>query len=462
MTKESLSRRRFLGLGGALVTGGALAARGYSGVLAAPAGASPVKVTFWATGGAQPYCAVLDVLAREFSKTRPDIEVQTECVSDPVNVQTALLARIAAGNPPDGFNDFDTPIALAARGALEPIDDLMAQARYARKENIPAAALSSCQYGGQMWGLPVRIGPMAFFYNVDWFARKGIPTARDKFPKTWDELRKLSKEFTHWQGDTLQTAGYIPMLDDNWRASYFVWSALNGGTLYDAAHRRYTIDAEPNVAMMEYMLAWLNEEYRGDMTAVARSGGWGSYPDANGRPPDFQGGRLATYVSGSYFLGEMYLSGAMPTFRHFNVASFPLGPGGTKVVSGIFEGWLVIPRGASHRREIFAFFDYMCVPGQRVLFNSTPMIPAITTAPRNLLPGPTVQYQGLVFAQDVMKFFYHQLDISIPMWNSPVQTFAGIELNKAITRIMYKVAKPKDALAEAQRACQSQLASVAH
>jgi hypothetical protein len=50
---------------------------------------------------------------------------------------------------------------------------------------------------------------------VDWLARKGIPTARDAFPKTWDDFRKLSKEFTHWQGDTLQSAGYIPMLDDN-------------------------------------------------------------------------------------------------------------------------------------------------------------------------------------------------------------------------------------------------------
>jgi ABC-type glycerol-3-phosphate transport system substrate-binding protein len=420
-----------------------------------------VPVTFWATGGSQPYCSALEVLARDFARLRPDIDVQTECVLNAVDVQTALLTRIAAGNPPDAFNDFDTPTPLAVRGALEPIDDLMTQARYARKDNWPAAALASCQYNGQTWGLPVRVGPLGIFYNVDWLAQKGIPTARDAFPKTWDELRKLSKEFTHWQGDALQAAGYIPMLDDNWRASYFVWSALNGGTLYDAAHRRYTIDAEPNVEMMEYMLAWLKEEYRGDMGAVVRSGGWGGYADARGRPPDFQTGRLATYVSGSYFLGEMYLGGATPRYQRFNVASFPVGPGGARTVSGFFEGWLVIPNGAHHKREAFAFFDYLSVPGQRILFDSTPMIPANAAAPRNMLPAVIVQHQGAAFAQDVMNFFYHQLDVSIPMWNSPVQTFAGIQLNKAIMRIMYGVAKPRDALGEAQRACQSQLASVA-
>ena len=43
------------------------------------------------------------------------------------------------------------------------------------------------------------------------------------------------------------------------------------------------------------------------------------------------------------------------------------------------------------------------------------------------------------------------------MWNSPVQSFATDQLNKAADRIMHKVAKPKDALAEAQHACQNQL-----
>jgi ABC-type glycerol-3-phosphate transport system substrate-binding protein len=196
------------------------------------------------------------------------------------------------------------------------------------------------------------------------------------------------------------------------------------------------------------------------MAAVVRSGGWGGYPDAKGRPADFQSGRLATYISGSYFLGEMYLAGTTPTYKRFDVASFPVGPGGKTTVSGFYEGWLVIPQGARHAREAFAFCDYLSVPGQRILFESTPMIPANARAPRKMLPAVTVQHQGAAFALDLMAFFYHQLDISIPMWNSPVQTFAGNQLYKAVTRIMYKAARPREALAEAQHACQQQLMQV--
>ena len=35
------------------------------------------------------------------------------------------------------------------------------------------------------------------------FAAKGIPADRESFPKTWDELRALSKEFTVWEDDRL-------------------------------------------------------------------------------------------------------------------------------------------------------------------------------------------------------------------------------------------------------------------
>jgi hypothetical protein len=63
------------------------------------------------------------------------------------------------------------------------------------------------------------------------------------------------------------------------------WSASNGSQLYDAAHRKYTIDAELNVAMMEYAVNWLNQEYKGDFTKVTRSGNWEGYEIEGRQPP---------------------------------------------------------------------------------------------------------------------------------------------------------------------------------
>src|SRR5262249_57618955 len=90
-----------------------------------------------------------------------------------------LLARIAAGNPPDAVLLWTSPAALAARGALLPLDALMQQAHYAQAENWPPAVLASCQFAGKTYGLPVTAGSSGLSYNPPMFAHKGIPARRD-------------------------------------------------------------------------------------------------------------------------------------------------------------------------------------------------------------------------------------------------------------------------------------------
>lgn len=46
------------------------------------------------------------------------------------------------------------------------------------------------------------------------------------------------------------------------------------------------------------------------------------------------------------------------------------------------------------------------------------------------------------------------------MWDSPVHTIATDQLTRAAERISTKDSSPKDALAEAQRSCQSELEKV--
>ena len=56
-----------------------------------------------------------------------------------------------------------------------------------------------------------------------------------------------------------------------------------------------------------------------------------------------------------------------------------------------------------------------------------------------------------------MTFFRGQLDASTPMWDSPVQSFADDQLTSLIDQVFLKQATPKDALTEAQQACQADL-----
>jgi ABC-type glycerol-3-phosphate transport system substrate-binding protein len=464
MSKRSLSRRSFLQVGGAAVAGSALAGGALAGRVPLLSEAASVRdqvtVIFWSQGGTPRFCGQLDVISRNFEKSHPNLKIsKVQCGFGQQDFATVLLAHIAAGNPPDATIWWDTPVSLAVQGALEPIDDLMAKSSRSKKADWPAGALASCQYNGQTWGLPATAGSYAIWYNAEWFAKKGIPIGRDKFPKTWDDLRKLSKEFTYWKGDTLQTAGYLPMGGGNLTATIYVWSALNGGQLYDAANKKYTIDAEPNVAMMEYMLSWLNEEYKGDMLKVSRSNNWGENVDGtSGKPPGFLVEKMAMIEDGFWYMGDFYQ--IPPRYKRYGVAAYPVGPGGTKTVSGYWPNWLIIPKGAAHKDEAFTWLDYLGSVGIEQWFAVTPDLPTNKTVPSTLVPAVTVQHQGKAFAQDVTNFFHHQLDIAIPMWNSPVQGFATTQILNAVKQIMYKKAKPKDALAAAQRASQAELTRV--
>jgi ABC-type glycerol-3-phosphate transport system substrate-binding protein len=424
--------------------------------LASTSGAQAVNLTWWAPGGS---CKSWPIIYKAYEHSHPNIHfVNYLCGTGQQDFITVLLAHVAAGNPPDATLLWDTPVSLGARGALEPIDHLMAASGHTKFSDFPASALASCQFGGKTWGLPLTAGSYGIYYNVSSFEKKGIPTARDSFPKTWDDLRHLSKEFVVWKGGKLISAGYIPMhKSEDIVATLYIWSGLNGSQLYDAANRKYTFNTAENIAMMEYMVSWLNEQYHGDMAALELSANWGGYPDAQNRPSGFQDGRLAAVVGGSWYLGDMYRD-ATPKFGKWNVAPFPVGPSGSKSVSGYWPNWMAIPKGSPHIQEAFNWLDFLSITGIRMWFNTTPDLPANNLVPNNLLPAITVEKQGAAFARDVMAFFHQQLNNSVPMWNSPVASFAMDQITKAVSQIMHKAAKPKDALSAAQTACQAQLA----
>jgi multiple sugar transport system substrate-binding protein len=424
----------------------------------APAAAdgSKVSISFWTPGGSPEFCQGFGTIAQNYEKLTPTVDIgDAQCGVGEQNFNEVLLARIAAGDPPDTTILWTSPAALGARGSLEVLDELMASSKNSQKENWPEAVLASCTYGGKTYGLPTAAGTYGIFFNQEMFEEKGISTKREDFPKTWDELRRLSKEFTRWNGDTLETAGFIPFADP-----YMIpiWSALNGSQIYDGANNKYTIDSEANVAMMEWVVDWLNEEYQGDINKVTASGAWGLYSDSTGAPPAWQSGKLAMMPEGFWGVGDMYQFDL--TFTNWDAAPFPVGPNGKTTVSGYWPNWLVIPKGTSNIEEAFKYLDYIAVDGMPVWFNVIPDMPTNKKVPTDLVPTRAVEKRGDAFAKNITDFFRGQLDIATPMWNSPVQDFGNDQLARALEQIINKAATPKDALAEAQQACQSELEKV--
>lgn len=426
----------------------------------APAAAAPstdkTVVTFWTPGGSEGFCNNFAVIAADYEKRNPNIDIaEVQCGTGDQAFNEVLLARIAAGNPPDATIVWDSPIALGARGSLEALDELMATSQFAAKENWPTPVLASCIFGGKTYGLPVAAGTYAMWYNQEWFEKLGMKSERENFPKTWNDMRQMSKEFTKWDGDKLVSVGFIP-----WGDQYTlpVWSASNGGKIYDAAAQKYMIDSEQNVEMMQFAVDWLNDEYRGDYQKLTTAGNWGMYADDTLGAPGFQGGKVGMRLDGFWVVGDIYE--AELSFERWNVASIPVGPSGDKPTSGYWPNWLVIPTGSQKRDEAFKWLDYLSGIGIEQWFKVIPDMPTNKKVSTDLIPSRAAEKRGVPFALEVADFFRKQLDIATPMWDSPVQNFANDQLGRALEQIYNKQATPKDALAEAQKACQAELEKV--
>ena len=269
-----LDRRGFIKLAGFGAGAAALAACGPAGnATGAPTGGGPTAaagqttVSFWTPGGSDTFCAGFDTIGANFSQIEPSILIAKECNAGGVeDYNTVLQAAIAAGNPPDSTIIWTSPVTYAAINGVEALDEFMAASKYSQVENWPEAVLASCRWQGKVYGLPVAAGSYGIFYNQEALEAKGIPSGRADFPKTWDELKRLSAEFVRWEGDTLVSAGFMP-----WNDSVLlnIWSALNGSQIYDSASGKYTIDSEQNMEMMQYALDWLDEQYMGDWVKAA-------------------------------------------------------------------------------------------------------------------------------------------------------------------------------------------------
>jgi multiple sugar transport system substrate-binding protein len=452
--RGGLTRRDFIhlaGLGGAATllpgcfsTGGSTRDGGDS----TPGG--KVNLTFWLPGGEDAYLKVHEQLAKDYTADHPNVGVKVTRLTGEQNFLEVLLSRIAGGNPPSATVIWDTPVALGIRGSLMPLDEYMANSENSKVEQWPEAVLKSCQADGKTYGLPFTAGSYGMFYNQEWFEEKGIPGDSASFPKTLVELRALSKEFTVWKGDRLETAGFIPSFDPN---VFPLWAALNGGGVYDSENQRYTLDAEQNVELLDFLVSWLDEEYKGSITKVDNS-----FASLGEFPPTFQQKRVAMLMEGTWMIGSFYQVEAK--FERWEVAPNPTGPSGTETTSGYWPNWMAIPTASNNPEEAFEYLDYIAVDGAVAQFEEFPDLPTNAKVPANIVPKRLVEKRGQEFAEKTIGFFRDQLKNSTPMWDSPVQTFAVDQLTRVLERVSNKVAKPKDALAEAQRACQGELEKV--
>jgi multiple sugar transport system substrate-binding protein len=387
---------------------------------------------------------VIPLMIAEFEKQNPDIKVNYENPGNGDGYIESLLARVAGGNPPDIATLYEPPVEFAARDSLVAIDDFMAAATTAQPDAFFAAPLKSCQWQGKTYGLPSSAGAAALYFNTAQFQAKGISTDRATFPKTMDELKALSREFTTTKDGAIETAGFVPF-GNSWMNP--AWSAMYGGKLYDTNANKYVLDSDANVQWLTDWLGWLDDLYGGDIEALNAAGTWaGTYPETA-----FNLQRAAIAGEGSWSSTDAEIP------FEWEVARLPIGPGGTKSLTAFYPNWWAIPKGTQQPEAAFKFIEFIATSGWETWYRFIMDTPAWKQFPSTVLTTKLVDQVGQARAENVNTFFADYLNDAVEMWTSPVESFAADTLNTAIGEVLSKAKAPKDALAEAQQLCQAKL-----
>jgi multiple sugar transport system substrate-binding protein len=390
----------------------------------------------------------LPLVIAEFEKQNPDLKVDYQNPGGSGgggSYTEALLSKIAGGNPPDVATLASTPAEFAASGSLLAIDDYMLAAKTAKADAFYPAPLKSCQWQNKTYALPSSAGAAAIFYNVDMFKAKNVPIARDQFPKTWDDLKALSKEFLVEENGEIKQAGIVPFVGNSWL--YPAWSAMNGGQIYDAASNTYKIDSEQNVQWLEYWVTWLNEQYGGDLEKLNQAAHWEDvYPDSA-----FNQKKAAMAPSGSWAVTDAEIPFA------WEVAKLPYGPNGTKSMTSFWPNWWAIPKGAQNPEAAFRFLEFISTTGWEIWYGFIMDTPAWKQFPATVATSKLVSAVGKDRAAEVNTFFADYLNDAVEMWTSPVESYANDTLGAAVGEVLSKQKSAKDALAEVQKLCQDKL-----
>ena len=452
--QQYLINRRKLMLGAGAAAG--LTALGASRFMPAVLAQDTINLQFWTPGGSTTFCDGFVEIGAAYEEVVGNVHIENvTCGVGDQSFDEMFLAAIASGNPPDATIVWSSPIAYAVRGALEPLDDWMANSRYSQVENWPANVLASCQIDGKTFGLPVAAGSYAMVYNQDLFEEVGLSPAREDFPKTWADLRDASAAITQWDGDTLVRMGMMPPRQ---AVEFPIWVATNGGKIFDAETMTYSLDSPEAVETLTSFVAWLDEEYRGDIIKVDLANNW-TENVVDGRPPTFQAGLLGMMGNGFWITGEYYNQVAPdePAATNWDVASYPIGPSGTSTASGFWPNWAVVPSGSKNAEAAFGYIDYIGGPeGMDIWFSKIPDLPTNANVP-TLIPPTLAETVGEEKATSITDFFKAQLEVATPMWTSPGENYATDQIQRTIDQAYAHGGDPADLLAAAQQACQAEL-----
>lgn len=190
----------------------------------ASSGKGPVKVAFWGWNPAY------DAAVKQFNATHTDVQISYEkVVSGSQGGYAKMFAAVKAGNAPCLAQvGYETLPSFLVEGALQDVTSDAAPYKGA----FASGSWQQVTVGGQVYGIPVDMGPMALFYRTDLYKKFGITpeTSWDQYaadavkvhkadPKTW--LTTFNPDDPWWFAGVAGQAGgnWFGTSSDAWQVS---------------------------------------------------------------------------------------------------------------------------------------------------------------------------------------------------------------------------------------------------
>ncbi|UCH33597.1 MAG: ABC transporter substrate-binding protein [Armatimonadota bacterium] len=264
-----------------------------------------------------------------------------------VEDDTRIFRAITAGTPPDFFFLWRTSYigALAANGAVRPLDEFMQGSRIREDDFIPGA-LEQCRYHGKLYAVPFLIDAAGLYWNRDVFGEAGLDP--DHPPETLEELLDLAVKLTKRdeRGNLVRLGFQPPPIHEV--------MALFGGQLTDPETGRITANHPRNVEALEWYVRMCDVQ-GGGLRMDSFKAGFGEYNSPNHQ---FFVGKVAIMFNGEWW--PSYVTRYSPT-TDYAVTSLPYPRKypqykGTTFLGGNFAA---IPTESEHPEGAWAFIEWM-------------------------------------------------------------------------------------------------------
>jgi sn-glycerol 3-phosphate transport system substrate-binding protein len=150
-------------------------------------------------------------LAAGFNTTQQEYKVNAVYKGNYTEVMTSAIAAFRAKQQPHIVQVFEvgTATMMAAKGAVKPVYELMAEAgeKFDPKAYLPAVTGYYTTADGRMLSLPLNSSTPVLYYNKDAFRKAGLDPAKP--PRTWPEMGQYGKK--------IQAAGYPCGFSSQWQ-----------------------------------------------------------------------------------------------------------------------------------------------------------------------------------------------------------------------------------------------------